>query len=242
MCYMIITGGSLIWFLLSLIADMFVISAIVTPKWLIGPSALAFTITTPHFPTNEGRKNETISVATATTLRYPSVGIYTRCKAIADVEHTQYHCGAFDLDGFATDSEIYPSTWKAAMFFISLGFVILTLTVVCTLISCCRQSILGKSLHNMTACAQVTAGISVMLSLFLHPLGWSAPRVQLLCGSDAEPFYAAGCSLGISFYSAIAGVVLCFVCAGISLKAESSNMRSRVKRRVEEGDRLVCIP
>lgn len=103
-----------------------------------------------------------------------------------------------------------------------------------------------------------------MLSLFLHPLGWSSPRVQLLCGPDAEPFYAAGCSLGsfhllytnvyliyqfmsvcflgISFYCAVAGVLLCFICAGISLKAESSNMRSRVKRRVEEGDRLVCVP
>ncbi|XP_013119103.1 LHFPL tetraspan subfamily member 2a protein [Stomoxys calcitrans] len=243
MCYMIITGGSLIWFLLSLIADMCVISAIVTPKWLIGPSAQAFTVTTPHLPLTGAQHNETIAVTTTTTtLRYPSVGIYTRCKAIQNIRHSQYHCGAFDLDGFATDSEIYPSTWKAAMFFISLGFVILTLTVLCTLISCCRQSMFGKSIHNMTACAQVTAGISVMLSLFLHPLGWSATRVQLLCGADAEPFYAAGCSLGISFYSAIAGVVLCFVCAGISLKAESSNMRSRVKRRVEEGDRLVCIP
>ncbi|XP_073812857.1 LHFPL tetraspan subfamily member 2a protein [Musca autumnalis] len=236
MCYMIITGGSLVWFLLSLIADMFVVTAIVTPKWLIGPTPQIITLSTKFTAKTE---NQTSSM---TTHRYPSVGIYTRCRAISEAGRSHFHCGSFDLDGFATDSEIYPSAWKAAMFFISLGFALLTLTVLCTLVSCCRQSIFGKSLHNMTACAQVTAGISVMLSLFLHPMGWSASRVQLLCGPDAEPFYAAGCSLGISFYSAIGGVILCFVCAGISLKAESSNMRTRVKRRVEGGDRLVCIP
>lgn len=46
----------------------------------------------------------------------------------------------------------------------------------------------------------------------------------------------------MSFYCAASGALLCFVCAGISAKAEASNLRSRVKRRVEEGERLVCIP
>lgn len=233
---MIITGGSLVWFILSLIADMFVISAIVTPKWLVAPAYHTFTLPRIILGAHH-QQNETLTPITAE--RYPSVGIYTRCKPMKGVG---FHCGPFDLDGFATDSEVYPTAWKATMFFISLGFVLLTMTVLCTLLSCCRQSVFGKSIHNMIACAQVIAGISVMMSLFLHPLGWSATRVQLLCGPDAEPFYAAGCSIGISFYCAVVGVVLCFICAGISLKAESSNMRSRVKRRVEEGDRLVCIP
>jgi len=39
-------------------------------------------------------------------------------------------------------------------------------------------------------------GISVMLALFLHPMGWGAGRVQRLCGPDAEPFYPADCSIG----------------------------------------------
>lgn len=155
---MIITGGSLIWFLLSLTADMLIISAIVTPKWLIGPAAHTYTMP-PRLlliPSEHSLRNETVTAtATTTALRYPSVGIYTRCKAMHDVG---FHCGAFDLDGFATDSQIYPTAWKATMFFMSLGFVLLTLTVLCTLVSCCRQSVFGKSIHNMTACAQVTAG------------------------------------------------------------------------------------
>ena len=153
MCYLIITGGSLIWFLLSLIADMLVISAIVTPKWLVAPAPHSFIVPSIRLETDEMQQNEVMPQTTS--LRYPSVGIYTRCKAMKGIE---FHCGNFDLDGFATDSEIYPTAWKATMFFISLGFVLLTLTVVCTLLSCCRQSVFGKSIHNMTACAQVIAG------------------------------------------------------------------------------------
>ncbi|ALC42362.1 CG3770 [Drosophila busckii] len=217
MCYVIITSVSLVWFLCTLIADMLVAVALVTPKWLIAP------------PT-----------AAATPLeRAPSVGIYTRCKHMLE---RGYHCGRFDLDGFATEGSVYPAEWKAAMFFMSLGLMLLSITVGATLLSCCRQALWGKSLHNLTACAQVLAGISVMLALFLHPLGWRATRVQRLCGVEAEPFYPADCSIGISFYCGLAGLLLTFAAAGISLKAESSNMRTRVRRLVEGGSKLVCIP
>lgn len=61
MCYVIITSGSLTWFILSLVADMTLLAATVSPKWLIGPER--FTIETNF-----------------TAHRYPSVGIYTRYK------------------------------------------------------------------------------------------------------------------------------------------------------------------
>ncbi|KAH8283430.1 hypothetical protein KR018_001674 [Drosophila ironensis] len=219
MCYVIITSASLVWFLCSLLADMLFAVALVTPKWLIGPA-----------PVTPGPFSSRHSA---------SVGIYTRCKVM---QERGYHCGRFDLDGLATDSSVYPGEWKAAMFFASLGFVLLSVTVLLTLVTCCRQAVCGKSIHNLTACAQVVAAISVMLALFLHPLGWRADRVQRLCGPEAEPFYPADCSIGVSFYCGVIGVLLTFVAAGISLKAESSNMRSRVRRRVEAGSKLVCIP
>ncbi|XP_017096601.2 LHFPL tetraspan subfamily member 2 protein [Drosophila bipectinata] len=216
MCYVIITSASLVWFLCSLLADMLFAVALVTPKWLVGPTPV-------------GQLSSKSS----------SVGIYTRCKVMLE---RGYHCGRFDLDGLFTDSSVYPGEWKAAMFFASLGFALLSVTVILTLLTCCRQAACGKSIHNLTACAQVVAGISVMLALFLHPLGWRAERVQRLCGQEAEPFYPADCSIGISFYCGVIGVLLTFIAAGISLKAESSNMRSRVRRRVEAGSKLVCIP
>ncbi|XP_017070428.1 LHFPL tetraspan subfamily member 2a protein [Drosophila eugracilis] len=217
MGYVIITSASLTWFLCSLVADMLFAVALVTPKWLVGP---AQGFNSSHY-------------------RYSSVGIYTRCKL---VNEGGFHCGRFDLDGLATDSSVYPGEWKAAMFFLSLGFSLLSVTVLLTLLTCCRQSACGKSIHNMIACAQVVAGICVMMALFLHPIGWRAARVQRLCGPDAEPFYLADCTIGVSVYCGIIGVLLAFCAAGISLKAEASNMRSRVRRCVETGRKFVCIP
>lgn len=78
-----------------------------------------------------------------------------RCKVM---DKARYHCGPFDFDGFATDSDVYPTPWKASMFFISLGFFILTLTVLLTLLTCCRQSLFGKSIHNIAGSAQVVSG------------------------------------------------------------------------------------
>lgn len=78
------------------------------------------------------------------------------------MDKSRYHCGPFDFDGFATDNEVYPPAWKASMFFISLGFFILTTTVVLTLITCCRQSIFGKSIHNITGSAQVISGMNAI--------------------------------------------------------------------------------
>lgn len=143
MCYVIITSVSLVWFLCTLVADMLVAVALVTPKWLIGPGQL-------------GNWSQATPIAAAAAgQRLASVGIYTRCK---QMQQLGYHCGRFDLDGFATDGSVYPLEWKVAMFFMSLGLVLLSLTVAATLLTCCRQSAFGKSIHNMTACAQVLAG------------------------------------------------------------------------------------
>lgn len=226
MCYMIITAAGLIWFITTLIAAMLTSYAIVTPKWLVGPERYAST--------------PSPSTSNVTTYRYPSVGIYSRC-IIMD-KHHHYHCGAFDLDGFATDNTIYPPEWKAAMFFATFGFVLLAATVFLTIITCCRQSFCGKSVHNITGAAQAVAGISILIGLFLHPLGWGAARVIKLCGSDAEAFYPAECHIGLAAYSAAGAVLLAFLSAAISMIAESSNMRSRIKRRIESGERLVCVP
>lgn len=59
MCYMIVTWRSLAWFLLTLVTDLFILTSMVTPKWLIGPEP--YTI-----------------AGNVTVQRYPSVGINTR--------------------------------------------------------------------------------------------------------------------------------------------------------------------
>lgn len=61
MCYVVITCRSLAWFLLTLVCDLFILTAMVTPKWLIGPQQV-------QFQTSEN----------TTMQRSPSVGINTR--------------------------------------------------------------------------------------------------------------------------------------------------------------------
>lgn len=70
----------------------------------------------------------------------------------------KFSCAPFDLDGLATDNDVYPLPWKFAKFFIALGFVIMTLTTFLTLATFCRQSIMGKSIHTVTGSAQAVAG------------------------------------------------------------------------------------
>lgn len=111
--------------------------------------------------------------------------------------------------------------------------------------------------------------ICVLISLFLHPFGWGHTRVKRLCGADSEPFWPSDCSLGMLFCihfstefnfivwkfccfkfnlntgnalaCAIIGVLLGFGCAAMSIKAESGNMNTSVKRRIEAGERLLCV-
>lgn len=221
MCYLIITSRSLIWFLLNLVMGMLIACSLAWPTWLLGP------------PVHVVADNFTL-------LRNPSVGIYTRC--IVSPTSGNFHCGSFDLDWLATDSSIYPTEWKLAKIVLCTALFLASLTVSFCMLSCCRQSIFGKSIHTVTGCGQAVVGILVLIVLFLHPLAWGHPRVKRLCGPDADSFYVGECSIGSAMISAIAVVLLSFSCGFFSLKAESSNMHQRVRRRVENGEKFVCIP
>lgn len=63
MCYVVITCRSLAWFLLTVVCNLFILTAMVTPKWLIGPQDHSFD--------DPMLENTTIH-------RNPSVGINTR--------------------------------------------------------------------------------------------------------------------------------------------------------------------
>lgn len=44
--------------------------------------------------------------------------------------------------------------------------------------------------------AFIFTGILYILGMILYPAGWGAERVQRICGSEADAFYPANCSLG----------------------------------------------
>lgn len=44
------------------------------------------------------------------------------------------------------------------MLFLSLAFILMTFAVCLTLVTCCRQAMMGKSIHNITGAIQIIAG------------------------------------------------------------------------------------
>ncbi|XP_015608328.1 LHFPL tetraspan subfamily member 2 protein [Cephus cinctus] len=218
MCYVIVTGRSLLWTLLSLAALTAVLSALITPRWLIGP------------PTTKHTKNGTV-------LYSPTVGIFNRCTRL----YGRTHCANFNADGLATDSKVFPECWKATLFFLSLGLAIMTVTVMAALLGCCVQSIGRKSIFNLAGVAQAIAGIIYLLGIILYAAGWGAERVRRMCGVESDAFYLADCSLGWAFYSAVIGVLLTFVCAVLSGQAEKSTASDKVQDKMNEGKTLICL-
>lgn len=93
-------------------------------------------------------------------LYVPTVGIFNRCIRL----HGKTHCANFNVDGFATDSSVFPGCWKASYFFLSLGLAIMAMTVLAALLGCCIQSIGRKSIFNLAGVAQVVAGNSSISS------------------------------------------------------------------------------
>lgn len=81
---------------------------------------------------------------------------------------SHFSCGPFDLDGLATDDHVYPLPWKIAKFFITLGFVIMTLTAIFTVATFCRQSLFGKSIHTIIGSAQAVAGNLLRLYFYIN--------------------------------------------------------------------------
>ncbi|XP_066587747.1 LHFPL tetraspan subfamily member 2 protein [Prorops nasuta] len=218
MCYVIVTGRSLLWTLLSLVALMAVLSALITPRWLVGPLTIK--------DSNNG-----------TELYVPTVGIFNRCIRL----HGKMNCANFNVEGFSTASTVFPTCWKASLFFLSLGLAVMAMTILAALLGCCVQSIGRKSIFNLAGVAQAVAGILYLLGMILYPAGWGAERVQRICGPDADAFYLADCTLGWAFYSALIGVAFTFCCAILSGQAEKSTASDKVQDKMNEGKTLICL-
>jgi LHFPL tetraspan subfamily member protein len=195
---------------------MLIMISLFTPHWLIAGSN----------PSQIVSNNVTVT-------RYPSFGLSSRCKKLSS---GSFECATFSL---TTSTEVFPFFWKLAYCFMCLSFALLCITTLCALISFCRQSFMGKSLHSVTGSLQILSMIFAMISTFTYPLGWSTERITNVC-IDLSPYYPGECNLGYSFYAAIAGIVVATICGILSLKAEKSTLNPSIKTRIEEGnERLV---
>ncbi|KAG6445169.1 LHFPL tetraspan subfamily member 2a protein [Manduca sexta] len=219
MCYVIVTGRSLAWLLLSLVAFMFILVGIMTPKWLTG-------------------QPQVINENNATSFFVPSVGIYSRCRWMS---HNHDNCGSFSFDGLATDSSIYPGPWKAAMFFLSLCAAIQFATVLAGVMACCVQSVFKKSVISLAGATQALGGLFGVLGLLLYPWGWGAPRVKNLCGENSEPYIPGDCSIGWAMFVTATGVAQIFLACALSKTADKAANSDKVQFQMDEGKQLICL-
>ncbi|XP_047513880.1 LHFPL tetraspan subfamily member 2a protein [Pieris napi] len=219
MCYVIITGRSLAWLLISLAAFMLILTGVMTPKWLLGQPNIV----------NENN---------ITSFYVPSVGIYNRCIR---TEHDRNHCAPFSLYGLATDSYVYPTPWKAAMFFLSFCAAIQFSTVLAGVLACCVQSVFKKSVISLAGATQALGGLFGVLGILLYPWGWGAARVKRLCGEYSEPYIPGDCSIGWALYMTILGVGLVFLASALSKIADKAANSDKVQFKMDEGKQLICL-
>lgn len=140
MVHVIITSRTLLWSIISLVAFFIMFLALMSPKWLIG-------------------QMETVTIGNVTYDYKQSVGVYTKCgRPLRKDNFRRPICTTIAVDGFSTDSEVYPNTWKASTFFISLGLTIMAVSVILAFFSFCFQSIHKKSIYNIVGAIQATAG------------------------------------------------------------------------------------
>ncbi|KAJ2938163.1 hypothetical protein O0L34_g18504 [Tuta absoluta] len=219
MCYVIITGRSLVWLLLSLVSFMFILTGIMTPKWLLAQPMVV----------NENN---------ITTFYVPSVGIYNRCIRM---ENDRNNCASFSFYGLATDAMVYPTPWKAALFFLALCASIQFLTVVGGVMACCVQSVFKKSVISLAGATQALGGLFGVVGLLLYPWGWGSPRVKRMCGEYSEPYIPADCSIGWAMFVTCTGVALVFLASALSKTADRAANSDKVQFQMDEGKQLICL-
>ncbi|KAE8749905.1 hypothetical protein FOCC_FOCC003374 [Frankliniella occidentalis] len=218
MGHVIVTARSLAWLLLSVVALMAVLGALVSPRWVVAP------------PGDSGAD---------------SLGLSMRCRLMSKQAGSQQapppaapaprsHCGPLPVG-------VSPGTWTAALVLLGAGAALAALAAMAGLLACCVHAVCGKSILGVCGAVQAAAGVLYLLGLALFAGGWGADRVQRLCGPNTAPFYLDSCSLGWASYSAAAGALLTLVVAVLSAPADRAARSDKVQERIYQGHTLVCI-
>ncbi|KAK3926267.1 LHFPL tetraspan subfamily member 2a protein [Frankliniella fusca] len=219
MGHVIVTARSLGWLLLSVVALMAVLGALVSPRWVVAS------------PGDSGADSLGLSMRCRLMSRQPGPQP-TAAPAPAPVPRA--HCGPLPAG-------VSPGAWTGALVLLGAGAALAALAALAGLLGCCVHAVCGKSILGVCGAAQAAAGVLYLLGLALFAAGWGADRVRRLCGPDAAPFYLDSCSLGWASYSAAAGALLTLVVAVLSAPADRAARSDKVQERIYQGHTLVCI-
>ncbi|GFU49753.1 LHFPL tetraspan subfamily member 2a protein [Nephila pilipes] len=138
-------------------------------------------------------------------------------------------------------SEDFPNFWKAALVLFVCGLGLLSCTLLTSLSCCCIRNVFRKSVFTVSGTVQAIAGILFMLGLLLYPAGWGSRRIQMVCSNRVGPYYIGDCSIGWTYYLAIVGTIVTFICSLLSIQAEVSTSSTKVQEGLIEGKNVICL-
>lgn len=122
----------------------------------------------------------------------------------------------------------------------ALAILILCIVALFSVAGLCFRKLGKKSIFSVSGFLQGIAGLLLLISIILFPVGWGSAKVQYDCGPQAQPFSMGACHLGWSFYAALGGMVGSFLCAFLSHQAEASAQCEKVENDVMDGKNPVC--
>lgn len=224
MCHVIVTCRSMLWTLLSIVAAFSELIAFLSTDWLVG------------FPRAPDAVFSPLGATAAGEAYRPTLGIYGRCIRVP-LYRRGVLCGPYAVHF----GEIASGFWQATAIFLAAGILLLCAVAFISIFTMCFQSIMKKSIFNVCGLLQAIAGLFLIVGLVLYPAGWGSQKVQLYCGPDSSPYRLGLCSAGWAFYTALAGTVLCFLCAVFSAQAEIATSSDKVQEEIQEGKSLICL-
>ncbi|XP_068719853.1 LHFPL tetraspan subfamily member 3 protein-like [Montipora capricornis] len=143
-----------------------------------------------------------------------------------------------DCSGSINDfSNIHSAAWKASTVFVAFSFTATFVSVAIMLmywLCCFRSSSFG---FRVSSGLQFTAGICLLITCLIYPIGWDSPAVKSVCGPEADMYKPGSCKVNWAYWIAIICMVDAFVLSYLSLmfierEIEASNVAS--SRRSDE--------
>ncbi|CAG2164711.1 unnamed protein product [Oppiella nova] len=216
-CYVIVTARTLIWTLLSIAATLCMLAAIWTPIWLVGPPKKLSRQTAAKLSQQSTQTNNNILDLNLNYIHNNNINEFT----------PSLECAPF-VTGLDQENNSFPNAWKAALIFYGIGICVMSLTIIASLLGCCKRSVCRKSIFTISGTIQAVAG-------------WGTDRVERICGVKADPFLLGDCTIGWGLYLAVGSTVATFICAILSIQAEISTSSDKVQDEILDGKNLICL-
>ncbi|CAL8072407.1 unnamed protein product [Calicophoron daubneyi] len=237
MARIILSCIALTWICLSLFAAVLINVGLFTSAWLIRVDTMETRrlINCPLLFSIYAHGNEVVNSSpgseTDMIIRPPSIGPWLRCQTACNSPPEWWslrwetrngppiRCQV-SLWGFGIrPAKANAISWTTSVLFL-LGCALMTLSIPFVVFSMCKRDLCDHSLFSFTGAVQGLGDLLLFVGLILWPIGWDSITIREVCGGAVGPYSKGNCTFGWGPICTIAGVVLTFVCALLSVSVD----------------------